>query len=111
MPINVTLHRDAQSGATAPLAVTGLRWPFPTKELTPRGHARVGASPRATIYLTRGAKGQAFLQGRAYVTPEDVKTIGLDVLRHRVSLTYEAEAEDKTSETVIQRIFDELPVP
>ncbi len=70
-----------------------------------------GASPRATIYLTRGAKGQAFLQGRAYVTPEDIKTIGMDVLRHRVSLTYEAEAEEMSPETIVQQIFDRIKVP
>ncbi len=72
---------------------------------------QLGASPRATIALTLGAKAYAFLRGRGYVTPQDVKTIGMDVLRHRVAVTYEAEAEDKTSETVIQKIFDELPVP
>jgi MoxR-like ATPase len=72
---------------------------------------QLGASPRATIALTLAAKAYAFLQGRGYVTPQDVKSIGMDVLRHRVTITYEAEAEDKTSETVIQKIFDELPVP
>ena len=66
---------------------------------------------RATIALTLAAKAYAFLKGRGYVTPQDVKSIGMDVLRHRVAITYEAEAEDKTSETVIQKIFDELPVP
>ena len=71
----------------------------------------LGASPRATINLTLAAKAYAFLQGRGYVTPEDVKAIGLDVLRHRVVPTYEAEAEEKTSETIVQKIFDELPVP
>jgi len=70
-----------------------------------------GASPRATIYLTVAAKAYAFLQGRGYVTPQDVKTIGLDVLRHRVIVSYEAEAEDLTSEDVVKRIFDEVPVP
>jgi MoxR-like ATPase len=70
-----------------------------------------GASPRATIYLAIAAKAYAFLQGRGYVTPQDVKTIGMDVLRHRVIVSYEAEAEDKTSEDVIKRIFDEVPVP
>jgi MoxR-like ATPase len=55
--------------------------------------------------------GASFLKGRGYVTPQDVKSIGMDVLRHRVAITYEAEAEEKTSETVIQKIFDELPVP
>jgi MoxR-like ATPase len=72
---------------------------------------QLGASPRATICLTLAAKAYAFLKGRGYVTPQDVKSIGMDVLRHRVAITYEAEAEEKTSETVIQKIFDELPVP
>jgi MoxR-like ATPase len=72
---------------------------------------QLGASPRATISLTLAAKAYAFLRGRGYVTPQDVKSIGMDVLRHRVTITYEAEAENKTSETVIQKIFDELPVP
>ena len=57
------------------------------------------------------AKAYAFLQGRGYVTPQDVKTIGMDVLRHRVIVSYEAEAEELTSESVIKRIFDEMPVP
>jgi MoxR-like ATPase len=72
---------------------------------------QLGASPRATIALTLAAKAYAFLKGRGYVTPQDVKSIGMDVLRHRVAITYEAEAEDKTSEIIIQKIFDELPVP
>ena len=72
---------------------------------------QLGASPRATIALTLAGKAYAFLRGRGYVTPQDVKSIGMDVLRHRVAITYEAEAEEKTSETVIQKIFDELPVP
>jgi MoxR-like ATPase len=72
---------------------------------------QLGASPRATIALTLASKAYAFLKGRGYVTPQDVKSIGMDVLRHRVAITYEAEAEEKTSETVIQKIFDELPVP
>ncbi len=71
----------------------------------------LGASPRATIALTLAAKAHAFLRGRGYVTPQDVKTIALDALRHRVAITYEAEAEDKTSETIIQKILDGLPVP
>ena len=72
---------------------------------------QLGASPRATIALTLAAKAYAFLRGRGYVTPQDVKSIGMDVLRHRVAITYEAEAEEKTSETIIQKILDELPVP
>jgi MoxR-like ATPase len=74
-------------------------------------YIQYGASPRATIFLTRGAKAQAFLDGRGYVTPQDVKSIGPDVLRHRVTVTYEAEAEDVTSEALLQRIFDHLKVP
>ncbi len=70
-----------------------------------------GASPRATIYLTMAAKAHAFLKGRGYVTPEDVKSIGMDVLRHRVILSYEAEAEEKTPEQVVQTIFDHIEVP
>ena len=76
-----------------------------------RDFIQLGASPRATINLTLAAKAYAFLKGRGYVTPQDVKSIGMDVLRHRVAITYEAEAEEKTSETVVQKIFDELPVP
>ncbi len=74
-------------------------------------YIQYGASPRATIFLTRAAKAQAFLDSRGYVTPQDVKSIGHDVLRHRVTVTYEAEAEDITSEALLQRIFDSLKVP
>ena len=74
-------------------------------------YIQYGASPRATIFLTRAGKAQAFLDGRGYVTPQDVKAIGHDVLRHRVSITYEAEAEEITSENLLQRIFDHLKVP
>ncbi len=76
-----------------------------------QGMIQLGASPRATIALTLAAKAFAFLRGRGYVTPQDVKSIGMDVLRHRVAITYEAEAEEKTSETIVQKIFNELPVP
>jgi MoxR-like ATPase len=75
------------------------------------GLIRYGASPRATINLTLAARAHAFLNGRGYVTPQDVKSVGMDVLRHRVIVSYEAEAEEITSETVIQRIFAGLPVP
>ena len=74
-------------------------------------YVQYGASPRATIFLTRGARAQAFLEGRGYVTPQDVKSIGYDVLRHRVSVTYEAEAEDLSSDHLLKRIFDHLKVP
>ena len=72
---------------------------------------QLGASPRATIALTLTAKAHAFLRGRGFVTPQDVKSVAQDVLRHRVSVTFEAEAEEKNSETIIQKILDELPVP
>jgi MoxR-like ATPase len=75
------------------------------------GLIRYGASPRATINLTLAARAHAFLNGRGYVTPQDIKSVGADVLRHRVIVGYEAEAEDITSEIVIQRIFTGLPVP
>jgi MoxR-like ATPase len=70
-----------------------------------------GASPRASIMLTLASKANAFLQGRGYVTPDDVKQIGSDVLRHRVLVTYEAEAEDMTSDDIVKKIFDQVEVP
>jgi MoxR-like ATPase len=70
-----------------------------------------GGSPRATIFLAQAAKAHAFLRGRGYVTPEDVKSVGPDVLRHRVIVTYEAEAEELDSEAVISKIFDHVEVP
>ncbi len=72
---------------------------------------RYGASPRATIFLAMAAKAHALLQGRGYTTPQDVKDIGMDVLRHRVIITYEAEAEEKTSEDIVKIIFDNVEVP
>jgi MoxR-like ATPase len=70
-----------------------------------------GASPRASIYLNMAARANALLNGRAYATPQDVKEIAYDILRHRIILTYEAEAEEITSENVIARILNEIPVP
>lgn len=70
-----------------------------------------GASPRASIYLSVAARAYAFVQGRGYVVPQDIKSIGLDILRHRVIVSYEAEAEEKTSEDIIKRIFEEIEVP
>ena len=75
------------------------------------GLIEYGASPRASIYLTLAAKAYAFIQRRGYVTPQDVKSIGYDILRHRIIPSYEAEAEDKTSEDIIKRVFDEIEVP
>lgn len=70
-----------------------------------------GASPRASIYLTRAARAYAFLQGRGYVIPQDIKSIGLDVLRHRILLSYEAEAEDLKADDIILKIFENVEVP
>lgn len=75
------------------------------------GLIRYGASPRATIFLTLAAKANAFIAGRGYVTPQDVKTVGMDVLRHRIGVTYEAEAESVGTEDVIEQIFAGVPVP
>ncbi len=72
---------------------------------------RYGASPRATIFLTTASKAFAFLNGRGFVTPEDVKTIGADVLRHRVIISYEAEAENISSEEILQDLFETIEVP
>ncbi|HLP48627.1 MAG TPA: AAA family ATPase [Candidatus Kapabacteria bacterium] len=72
---------------------------------------QVGASPRASIYLTETAKALAFVRRRGYVTPEDIKTIGRDVLRHRIILSYEAEAEELTTDDIITEIFDNIVVP
>ena len=74
-------------------------------------YLQFGASPRATISLTLAAKAWAILQGRAYVVPQDIKEIGMDVLRHRVIPSYEAEAEDISSEDLVQSIFEAVPVP
>jgi MoxR-like ATPase len=70
-----------------------------------------GASPRASIFLNMAARAHAFIKRRGYVTPEDIKAVGADVLRHRVVLTYEAEAEDVTSEDVVRRLFEHVEVP
>jgi MoxR-like ATPase len=75
------------------------------------GMIRYGASPRATINLTLAARARAFMAGRGYVTPQDVKSVGPDVLRHRVIVSYEAEAEEVTSEQIIEKIFNGLAVP
>ncbi|MFT4639317.1 MAG: MoxR-like ATPase [Verrucomicrobiales bacterium] len=82
---------------------------YQLKELTDL--IRVGASPRATINLTLASKALALIQGRSFVTPQDIKDIGVDVLRHRVITSFEAEAEEISSETIISKIFEGLPVP
>ncbi len=91
--------------------VTATRQPgaYNLKDLEP--FIQYGASPRATIYLAMAARAMAFLQGRGYVVPQDIKSIGADVLRHRVITTYEAEAEEIGSEEIVRRIFDTVEVP
>ena len=90
---------------------------FATREPTQAGLPELedliefGASPRATIFLHKAARAHAFIRQRGYVTPEDIKSIGPDVLRHRVLLTYEAEAEEVSAEDVIQKVFDTVEVP
>ncbi len=90
---------------------------FATREPQKYGLAAIkdmisfGASPRATIYLNLAAKAHAFMKGRGYITPEDIKAIGADVLRHRVILTYEAEAEEVSADDVVKKIFDTIEVP
>ena len=75
------------------------------------GLIQYGASPRATIYLARAAKAHAYLEHRGYVIPDDIKAIGKDVLRHRIILSYEAEAEQVSTEEIVTRIFEEIEVP
>ncbi len=89
--------------ATREPAASGL------KELA--GWIDYGASPRATIYLNLAARAHAFLKHRGFVTPEDIKAVAYDVLRHRISLTYEAEAENLTAEKIVQKILESIEVP
>jgi MoxR-like ATPase len=90
---------------------------FATREPEKTGLAELrdlieyGASPRATIFLAQAARAHAFIRGRGYVTPEDVKSVGMDVLRHRIIVTYEAEAENVTPENIVQKVFDNVEVP
>ena len=96
-------HERADRWLVAEPAAAGL------KDLVPL--VALGASPRATLGLHLAARANALLNGRAYVTPQDVKEVAPDVLRHRVLVTYEAEAEDISSETVVARVLREIPVP
>jgi MoxR-like ATPase len=91
--------------------VFATRDPMKRKDLGIEGLVEYGASPRASIYLTMAGRAYAFIRGRGYVTPEDIKAVGKDVLRHRVITTYEAEAEDITSEDIVQKVFDQVEVP
>jgi MoxR-like ATPase len=76
-----------------------------------KDYIRCGASPRATIFMIQAAKAYAFINGRGYVTPEDIKSVGFNVMRHRILLTYEAEAENVTSEDILRNIFEAVEVP
>jgi MoxR-like ATPase len=75
------------------------------------GRIQYGGSPRATIWLALASRAHAFLAGRGYVTPGDIKAVALDVLRHRVTPTYEAEAEGLSSDALVQRVLETVPVP
>jgi MoxR-like ATPase len=90
-------------GATRDASAAGI------KDL--KGLIAFGASPRASIFLTQAARAHAFIKRRGFVTPEDVKSIGADVLRHRIILTYEAEAESLDTDAVIRKVFDAVEVP
>ncbi len=86
---------------------------FPQKHGMPEleNMIQLGASPRATISLVKAAKAFAFMNGRGYITPQDVKSVGYDILRHRIMLTYEGEAEEMTSDDVIKKVFETVPIP
>ncbi len=91
--------------------VFATRYPDKFKLKTLNDFIDVGASPRASLNLVRAAKSHAFLQHRGYVTPEDIREVGMDVMRHRVLLSFEAEAENVTVENIIHTVFDTIPVP
>jgi MoxR-like ATPase len=91
--------------------VLATRDPASIKKAELIGFIEVGASPRASIGLSQAAKAHAFIQGRAYVTPEDVKAVAMEVMRHRLVLSYEAEAEEISAESIVQKILDSVEVP
>ena len=91
--------------------VTATRDPKENQLASYDGMIQFGASPRASIFLNRAAKAFAFLQRRGYVVPHDIKSIGMDVLRHRVILTYEAAAENVTADDILKSLFDTIEVP
>jgi MoxR-like ATPase len=106
-----TIYMDEKVKAYIVELVFATRRPadYGLKELAPL--IQFGASPRASIALAQASKARAFLEGRGFVTPQDVKAIGMSVLRHRVITTYEAEAENLTSSDIVQKTFDTVPVP
>lgn len=91
--------------------VTATRDPKANQLSSYAGMLQFGASPRASIFLNRAAKAYAFLQRRGYVVPHDIKSIGMDVLRHRIILTYEAEAENVSADDILKSLFDTIEVP
>ena len=91
--------------------VTATRDPKANQLSSFAGMIQFGASPRASIFLNRAAKAYAFLQRRGYVVPHDIKSIGMDVLRHRIILTYEAEAENVSADDILKSLFDTIEVP
>ena len=91
--------------------VTATRDPKANQLSSYAGMIQFGASPRASIFLNRAAKAYAFLQRRGYVVPHDIKSIGMDILRHRIILTYEAEAENVSADDILKSLFDTIEVP
>ena len=91
--------------------VLATRDPASIKKAELTSFISVGGSPRASIGLAKAAKAHAFIEGRGYVTPEDVKAVAMEVLRHRIILSYEAEAEEVSAELVVQKILDSVEVP
>ncbi|MFT4577734.1 MAG: MoxR-like ATPase [Nitrospinales bacterium] len=91
--------------------VTATRDPKANQLSSYAGMIQYGASPRASIFLNRAAKAYAFLQRRGYVVPHDIKSIGMDILRHRIILTYEAEAENVSADDILKSLFDTIEVP
>ncbi|HRY83045.1 MAG TPA: MoxR family ATPase [Candidatus Cloacimonadota bacterium] len=107
-----TIHMEERLGDYILHLVQATRHPERYARLSKlHGLISYGASPRAVIYMARAAKAHAFIEHRGYVIPDDIKAIGKDILRHRVILSYEAEAEQLDSEEIVGRIFDEIEVP
>jgi MoxR-like ATPase len=106
-----SVHVDEKISRYIVQVVTATRRPSDFRLPSLASHIAFGASPRATLALAHVAKGHAFILGRAYVVPEDVKAVAHDVLRHRLVLSYEAAAEQMTSDRIIDQILAAVPVP